>query len=207
MPQYPKVSCACVTYGRTDLLNESVYSFLIQDYPGEKELTILNDLAELEISGSFKDVVIYNEEKRYESLGEKRNACVEKCTGDIICVWDDDDIFLPNRISSSALLMRNRPYVLPNKHVYYSDEEMRLVSYGVKAQALFYKSLWKEMGGYPALNRREDSSFENTIRTNGKFNLIEIDSKDVSYIYRWRITGSYLIFPHEVGRSLLLYVN
>ena len=41
----PKVSCYCATYGRVSLLEESVHSFLIQDYDGEKELIILNDFS------------------------------------------------------------------------------------------------------------------------------------------------------------------
>ena len=40
----PKVSCYCPTYGRTSFLEEAIYSFLNQDYDGEKELIILNDL-------------------------------------------------------------------------------------------------------------------------------------------------------------------
>jgi hypothetical protein len=39
----PPVSCICLTFGRAHLLEESVYSFLRQDYSGVKELIILND--------------------------------------------------------------------------------------------------------------------------------------------------------------------
>lgn len=37
----PRVSCQCITYGRTTLLDEAVECFLRQDYPGEKELVSL----------------------------------------------------------------------------------------------------------------------------------------------------------------------
>ena len=41
----PAVSCLCVTYGRpTLLLEESIQSFLQQDYVGKKELIILKFL-------------------------------------------------------------------------------------------------------------------------------------------------------------------
>jgi len=32
-----------ITYGRVEFLEESLHSFLLQDYPGEKELVIVND--------------------------------------------------------------------------------------------------------------------------------------------------------------------
>ena len=40
----PAVSCICLTYGRVALLEEAIESFLRQDYPGVKELVVLNDL-------------------------------------------------------------------------------------------------------------------------------------------------------------------
>jgi glycosyltransferase involved in cell wall biosynthesis len=39
---YPPISCKCITYGRVDTLQESIYSFINQDYPGKKELIIVN---------------------------------------------------------------------------------------------------------------------------------------------------------------------
>ena len=40
---YPSISAKCITYGRVSTLEEAIYSFLQQDYPGEKELVIVND--------------------------------------------------------------------------------------------------------------------------------------------------------------------
>ena len=37
---YPGVSCICPTYARPDLLEEAIQSFLLQDYPGPKELIV-----------------------------------------------------------------------------------------------------------------------------------------------------------------------
>ena len=46
MERTPAVSCICPTYGRPELLEEAIYCFLLQDYPGPKELIVLNDYAE-----------------------------------------------------------------------------------------------------------------------------------------------------------------
>ena len=34
MEHTPAVSCICPTYGRTELLEEAMHCFLLQDYPG-----------------------------------------------------------------------------------------------------------------------------------------------------------------------------
>ena len=39
---YPFISCKCITYGRVEFLEESIESFLRQEYLGKKELIIKN---------------------------------------------------------------------------------------------------------------------------------------------------------------------
>ena len=42
--EVPFISCKMITYGRVDTLEESLNSFLKQDYPADKcELVIVND--------------------------------------------------------------------------------------------------------------------------------------------------------------------
>src|SRR6185312_11669139 len=94
--ELPRVSCQCITYGRTTLLDEAVESFQRQDYPGEKELVILNDFADLTLRCDAPNVKVVNVPFRMRTIGEKRNACVGFCTGTVIFPWDDDDIHLPH---------------------------------------------------------------------------------------------------------------
>jgi len=56
----PKISCLCPTYGRPQCLEEAIFSFLTQDYQGEKELVILNDLADQTLIFDHPDVKIIN---------------------------------------------------------------------------------------------------------------------------------------------------
>ena len=85
------------TYGRPDFVEESIAFFLAQDYP-RKELIIINDCPGQTFTGHFPDVVIINLPDRCPSLGEKRNLGIEMARGDLIAVWDDDDIYLPWRL-------------------------------------------------------------------------------------------------------------
>src|SRR4051812_36406312 len=97
----PPVSAICLTYGRVSILEEAIHSFLLQDYHGPKELLVLNDLASQTLRFEHPDVRVINLPLRFRTVGEKMNAAAALCSHDILFVWDDDDIYLPNRISFS----------------------------------------------------------------------------------------------------------
>jgi GT2 family glycosyltransferase len=66
----PAVSAVCPTYARPHLLEESIYSFLQQDYAGKKELIILNDYDQQTLVFEHPEVKVFNVKQRYPSLGE-----------------------------------------------------------------------------------------------------------------------------------------
>ena len=99
------VSCYCPTYGRVHCLEEAVECFLRQDYKGPKELVILNDYSEQQLFFDHPEVKVYNLPYRIKPLGAKFNATVALCSGDVLMCWEDDDIYLPNRISYSLSQM------------------------------------------------------------------------------------------------------
>ena len=85
------ISCKMITYGRVEFLEESLQSFLNQDYDGEKELVIVNDYPQQKLIFDHPEVRIFNLDYTFETIGQKENFAVEQCKGDIIAVWDDDD--------------------------------------------------------------------------------------------------------------------
>jgi glycosyltransferase involved in cell wall biosynthesis len=124
MMQKPKVSCYCATYGRVNLLEESLQSFLIQDYQGEKELIILNDFPDQTIYFNHPQVKIYNHKKKESLLGKKFNDCVKYCTGEILFPWEDDDIYLSNKISFSVNKM-----ISNNKRIFHTNNAFYELSF------------------------------------------------------------------------------
>ncbi len=92
-------SCICLTYARPDVLEEAIYSFLQQDYSGPKELVILNDYDQQILEFDHPEVRVINLPKRLHTVGEKRNMAVALAAHDLLFVWDDDDIYLPHRLS------------------------------------------------------------------------------------------------------------
>jgi glycosyltransferase involved in cell wall biosynthesis len=186
MKALPLVSCIMPTYGRPDYVNESVAMFLAQDYP-HKELIILNDCPGQIFVGEFPNVCIVNANSRYASLGEKRNSCIDMARGAVIAIWDDDDVYLPWRISYSVNEMNRlgTQFYRPADFWAYWGTEILNENQSVPGWinhpwVMFDKVLWKAVGGYPAMNIREDDGFyERVHRKLGEtFIKYEVDQTD-----------------------------
>ena len=195
MKIYPKVSCYCPTYGRPKLLEEAIYSFLQQDYAGEKELVILNDYANHTLEYDHPEVKVYNISTHLTPLGKKFNETVKLTTGDIIFPWEDDDIYLPHKISYTvdAMLSSNSP-IYHTEYAYYEHEYQKLIVtknlYHVNLA--MYRSIFDSTNGYY-------DTIDNTVDMDSmdrwfkQFNYTSqpISPSDIFYIYRWSTTNSY----------------
>ncbi len=101
------VSCLTVTRNRVGFLKRSIDLFIQQDY-NPKELVIIyyaDDLSTKEYSDSFinngyniRFIECINSSEM--TLGDIRNYGIDRCKGDWICIWDDDDEYASNRISA-----------------------------------------------------------------------------------------------------------
>lgn len=118
----PKISCVTVTTGRVDHVKNSTQCYLSQTYPN-RELVILSqgdDAANKEILGYVKslgrdDIMFLTADPRI-SLGAMRNASCELATSTIICQWDDDDLYHPDRIKAQYLAMTTKDYYVASAY-------------------------------------------------------------------------------------------
>ena len=187
MPSKPFVSCQCITYDRVELLEESIGSFLRQDYDGKKELVILNDCSDQILEINHPEITVINTSKRFRTIGEKRNACIAMCSGDVIFPWDDDDISLPWRITLSL--------EYKNKHPYFKNKRAWLWQNGVikdkpvyntyPSMACWDRTFFEEVNGYAFMQSGQDIELDNRFRKTGKRHCIEIPNEEVYYIYRF----------------------
>jgi hypothetical protein len=194
MEDTPAVSCMCLTYGRPHLLAEAIESFLRQDYAGPKELIVLNDLECQTLRFHHPEVRIVNVTKRFRTVGEKRNACAALATHDLLFVWDDDDIYLPHRLSFSvkmfdpakrffkprtALALNNGVLKGPDRNLFHSG-------------SCWARSLFDEVHGYAHMNSGQDMELEQRFaKLIPKDKDTEIRPEDIFYIYRWAGTASF----------------
>lgn len=161
----PLISCIMPTYGRPDYVAESLGMFLAQDYPA-KELIILNDCPGQRFLGDFPGVKIFNVNTRWQHLGAKRNAAIELASGEYIAVWDDDDVYLPWRLSHSMRHMEETkcPFYCPAEFwAYWGQESLHdnqaIPNWICHPAHLFRRDLWASVGGYPEQTHGEDIGF------------------------------------------------
>ncbi len=186
----------CPTFARPrQLLEEAVYSFLNQDYAGDKELLILNDFNRQTVVFDHPQVTVVNVPSRFHSLGEKRNAAAALCRHDLLAVWDDDDICLPHRLSLSVSMYdEKKRFFRPTQAFKCNDGEIGGPKAGLfHGCGMWHRSLFDEVGGYAHMGSGEDkdlaAKFERAI--GGVRNYDEIKPSEIFYLCRWSGTQSY----------------
>jgi len=180
----PLVSCLCVTYGRPVLLGEAIKCFIDQNYPN-KELIVLNDQVgvELYMDNCPDSVKIINHPTRFNSLGEKRNYSKSIGNGEFFCVWDDDDLYTPYRISDSVRLMQQNPNydIIKAREAFMSvdNKNYKVVSNVFHSQAIISKK-YMTQNQYPFKSIGEDTDFEKNANIGSR-----VMFPSFWYIYRW----------------------
>ncbi len=195
-----KVSCICATYNRPPnsqwLLEEAIESFLRQDY-AEKELIVLNDCPGQELICETPDVLVINVPRRFGSLGEKLNAGMALASGSLLTNWDDDDISLPWRLSTSIARLGEADYYNPGAYWFldpnglHSDHQM-----GVSQNcSLFRRSAFDAVNGYPHTSRNNDQVIHRRLTHHPEVkqaepSILRID--EWFYMYRWGVSPVHL---------------
>jgi glycosyltransferase involved in cell wall biosynthesis len=161
----PLVSCICPTYNRPPhyqhLLEEAIASFLRQDYPN-KELIVLNDCPGQELICDEPGVRVVNVAERFPSLGDKHNAAVGLARGELIALWDDDDISLPWRLSLSVERLGDADYFNPRCYWYLDTKGLHFdhsMGYG-HSVSLFRRAALEGVGGYPSKSLGYDAALD-----------------------------------------------
>lgn len=185
--ELPLISAKCITYGRTDVLEESLNSFLQQNYPN-KEMVIVNDYPLQKLIFDHPQVKIYNLNETFSFIGDKENYATDLCQGEIICQWDDDDIALQNHMDNVAKLLNDDYHLLHWKTgVYYNGNKIEKVGWIGNSGIVFKKTVWKEVGGHPKQNAGYDMTFVQSIHKLGmnKTLFAEMPQEDASWFYMW----------------------
>jgi glycosyltransferase involved in cell wall biosynthesis len=118
--EYPTVSVCTPTFNRRPFIPYLIKCFEHQTYPKEKIEWIIIDDGTDKVEDMFLPIVNReNQEQKYTvkyfkydtkmTLGKKRNTMHEKCSGDIIVYFDDDDYYPPERISHAVKTLQANP--------------------------------------------------------------------------------------------------
>ena len=176
-----KALLVCATFGRIPYLPTMLAGFLNQNYD-DKHLVIINDDTNVELCCDYDNVTVINCNKRL-LLSEKRNLGIASGYHDIIFPYDDDDIFLPNRVSNHM-----REYDDPtvgafrNLSTYITCGGVFKMGSGPPNDISFRKKTWFNVGGY--FNNEitgEDTELYNKIDNKKVVN----DDSNMDFVYGW----------------------
>lgn len=189
---YQSISCKTLTFARVNLLEETLQSFIQQDYPGESELVIVNDYPLQKLIFDHPRVKIFNLNETFATLGEKENFATEQCKFNIIAQSDDDDVFLPNHLRNiNQWFVPNTDVMLWHRGIYYNEPNITAITGIGNAGSVYSKSTWKKLGGYAVENAGHDMSFLMKIRSMPNVNYVVAAPLDeeVSFFYMWAGRG------------------
>ena len=188
--ELPFISCKCTTYGRTDLLVESLYSFLIQDYPKDKcELVIVNDYPLQKLHYPHPQVKIYNLDTTFPLIGEKENYAIERCRGPLIAVWDDDDVAMSNHLMNIAKYWQHDTNIIHwSNGVFYNEPNITEIRSVGNSGIVYSKEGWERIGKSPLQNAGGDMTLVNKLRhLDGGKGIVECVTPldEVAWFYMW----------------------
>lgn len=157
MTALPMVSCLTVTADRLVLLKEAIACYLAQTYT-ERELVIVTCAGaryraaihhHLAVLGR-SDIRLIEADAADATLGALRNISLDAAKGDIVCQWDDDDLYHPDRILAQHDRMEEAraSACFLTGHLQYFD----------RARSLFLLD-WRQLGGAAELQMLPGSLF------------------------------------------------
>jgi hypothetical protein len=187
------VSRLCPTYRRPLLLENSIACYLAQDYPADRrEMIILDDAGELQ-NQTGEGWQIISIARRFRSLPEKFNALAGLARGEILVVWEDDDIHRPHHISSHVAAMKGHLWSKPSKGL--SDYTGQIEE--EDATGRFHTSIamtgkaFDRCGGWPLTMRGDfdQQLLASPVAFGKPADPCSVDGP--GFVFRWGSTGAY----------------
>jgi glycosyltransferase involved in cell wall biosynthesis len=105
---YPSVTVVVATRDRPGLLERAVGSILAQDYPGPVECIVVYDhvdVREFDVPAGPRRILKFISNNHRQGLPGGRNSGVDAATGDLLAFCDDDDLWLPAKLTRQVALL------------------------------------------------------------------------------------------------------
>lgn len=165
-----KIAAVCCTYLRPVQLGYVIRCFQLQDY-ADRELIVLDDAGQYDDRQGDRWRLI-STNRRFPTLGEKRNAAAALVSDDVeaVAVWDDDDLYLPWALRVSAIALGHAPWSRPSVVLHPHEDGTLKQHY---TGGLFHggwayaRKVFQQVGGYPAINNGEDQALARRMKRAG----------------------------------------
>lgn len=137
----PSVSCLMITRDRLALAARAIKCFADQHYPA-RELVIVSQggsdyrrhLAEVVRQHGITNVTILDADPDLR-LGALRNRSLDAASGDLVCVWDDDDCSHPDRLGTQVAQLiedgSHSSFLSEHLHLFTSDRTLYWIDWNL----------------------------------------------------------------------------
>ena len=158
----PLVSCVMVTRDRPRMAERSIECFIAQSYPN-RELVVIDGSESDQLQQGveairIRRIKLHRERPAGRTMGELRNLAVERSAGRFVCIWDDDDLYDPERLAiqmSAITTLNTDACFLARLQLWWPARRILAVS---------FRRMWEgtmicardKIPLYPALHRGED---------------------------------------------------
>lgn len=183
------VSCLMVTRGRLSTLEGALVGYENQDHP-DRELVIVTNRDRADdvrryVNGRGPRIRVAAADDGL-TLGDLRNLSLSLAEGEMVCQWDDDDLYRPDRIRrTAAALVRSGSAAVMLRRLTVWWPERRIVATSPVRNWEGSMVAWRSaVPAYPSLARGEDTVVMRGLETAGG-----ICQLDAPSLYVYRITG------------------
>ena len=175
------ISVLTLTYGRKQLLEESIHSFLLQNFD-ESEMVVINDEPNVVYKFNHPKVRVINLNQRFENISKKIEWGFKECKYDYVYRLDDDDLLSLNALKNVEKQINENPgydIYRRSKHFYFVHNEFKDTNSSVNNGNVYSKDYLNRIT-FPDKNFGED--FDITFKFNGR---VHESSETPTMIYRW----------------------
>lgn len=210
----PLVSCIMPTSGRPHFVTKAIRSFSQQNYQNKELIIVYNEESDLATDIDVPTGVRLIKTMA-RSIGAKRNEACKNAGGTILAQWDDDDVYMPDRLSVQVAPLLSGEYEITGLNNF-RFHEIQTGLYWVCTPALFnrlfvenvaggtlvfLKMLWEDHNAYPPVSLREDADFLMSVIRKGA-RLERIDGRELFIYMRhsantWRFNAGTFLHPEE----------
>lgn len=217
----PKISCLTVTLNRLVQLKQAIRCYCDQTYPN-RELVIVTEgtqryqqaIADYVQALGRSDIRIVPLDGGTYTLGKVRNLALDAAAGEVICQWDDDDLYHPERLRLQYEQMAREQaqacYMTDQLHFFAHERELYWIDWRRGGRAT---GVWELIPG--TLMMAKDSRFrypeagpdaragEDTVLLNALYGQVKIAKlQDAGHLYIYTYHGSNT-YPRDHHRALI----
>lgn len=173
-----KIALLTITWRRPALLGRLIECFNRQTHP-DREMIVLDDGGDYPDQPQGDRWRIVSVNRRFRSLGSKRNACAAMASPDAegFLIMDDDDFLFPWGIAATSRALENAPWAQP-RAAFEWDQEGNLIrqeTFGRRRpRYIDYHSGWsyrrktfEEARGYPLVGEEDTYLRDQLVEAHG----------------------------------------